>query len=74
MDLLLNHIILQMYANFLVIIGTIMYLAIPLAWWLIAYRRNEKFFSFIGISKPHFRGSLSKAIVFAIVFVSGNRP
>ncbi|MDR2182724.1 MAG: hypothetical protein LBE55_00975 [Clostridiales bacterium] len=50
--------------------GIILYLAVPLVWWLIAHRKKVKFFAFVGISRPRFGGSKRTALVFAAVFVS----
>ena len=57
------------YVIIIAIVLIIMNLTIPFVWWLVAHRKKEKFFAFIGILKPRFGSSKRAAIMFAIAFI-----
>jgi len=49
--------------------NTILFMLIPMVWWLIFYRKEQSFFSFIGLAKPKIK-SLWLLLGFAILFYS----
>jgi len=47
----------------------IVFFCIPFIWWLIRYRKKEKFFSFVGLNKPRLKKAAWTIAVFAIVYM-----
>lgn len=51
-----------------IISNIIVFLIIPLFWWLIKYRKDISFFKWIGLIKPKLKGKLWMIIIFIIAY------